>query len=558
MRFFLFLFLGARLFGQSQLDLLTQIKNKPFLDVRESGAKCDGTTNDATAIQSAITSAISSKKILLIPAGTCKVGSTLTVSGSLYVSGLGTNTSVISATGALSGSLFNVTGTGEGYSFQDFSVNMTSAGTIDVFNLQAQTVRPWFSRLEITYPSGGTGKAFYFAGPGEVHLQNTVITRAGYCVDIQGDNTGGPGTEDFFDNIICDSPGSWGFRISRTTATDVGGYYLKGYKITNPDNRTTSGGFLLTSTQTNTANILFCTQCIADNVKGNPALDINNQAAQHFNTSWFTSGVTTYSLGHSAIRIRGTTTEVNFLDVQAQGHADALYMQDSPTSVRWVGGKLSGVDAGCTASTSCAIQINPSATLNNMDIRATLIDEVPMSNASQTKLITQSGAQPLTYAGSKIYTLNNAGLAQLFCLQDATSGADPTGIKCLGVNNLGWLDIRNSTNGTILALTDTGIMALPLADHQIVTGTSPNTTTLNFAVPSGAVGLEFPNTNDTMVGRATIDTLTNKTLTQPKLSTLTPASAGATGAAGTIVWDSGFVYICIGSNTWKRAALSTW
>jgi hypothetical protein len=41
-------------------------------------------------------------------------------------------------------------------------------------------------------------------------------------------------------------------------------------------------------------------------------------------------------------------------------------------------------------------------------------------------------------------------------------------------------------------------------------------------------------------------------------STGVPASATAAGNAGTIVWDSGFVYVCVATNTWKRAALSTW
>ena len=37
-----------------------------------------------------------------------------------------------------------------------------------------------------------------------------------------------------------------------------------------------------------------------------------------------------------------------------------------------------------------------------------------------------------------------------------------------------------------------------------------------------------------------------------------PANAGAPGVAGTMVWDTGFVYVCVGTNTWKRAALTTW
>ena len=38
----------------------------------------------------------------------------------------------------------------------------------------------------------------------------------------------------------------------------------------------------------------------------------------------------------------------------------------------------------------------------------------------------------------------------------------------------------------------------------------------------------------------------------------TPASASASGTAGDICWDPNYVYVCVATNTWKRAALSTW
>jgi hypothetical protein len=38
----------------------------------------------------------------------------------------------------------------------------------------------------------------------------------------------------------------------------------------------------------------------------------------------------------------------------------------------------------------------------------------------------------------------------------------------------------------------------------------------------------------------------------------TPASAGATGAVGEICWDADYIYICVATNTWKRAAIATW
>lgn len=37
-----------------------------------------------------------------------------------------------------------------------------------------------------------------------------------------------------------------------------------------------------------------------------------------------------------------------------------------------------------------------------------------------------------------------------------------------------------------------------------------------------------------------------------------PGSAGATGSPGQIAWDSGYIYVCVANNTWKRAALTSW
>ena len=38
----------------------------------------------------------------------------------------------------------------------------------------------------------------------------------------------------------------------------------------------------------------------------------------------------------------------------------------------------------------------------------------------------------------------------------------------------------------------------------------------------------------------------------------TPASATANGTTGTIAWDADFIYVCTATDTWKRAALTTW
>ena len=44
----------------------------------------------------------------------------------------------------------------------------------------------------------------------------------------------------------------------------------------------------------------------------------------------------------------------------------------------------------------------------------------------------------------------------------------------------------------------------------------------------------------------------------PALSSNAPATASSTGSAGDIRYDSGYVYVCVATDTWKSAALTTW
>jgi len=41
-------------------------------------------------------------------------------------------------------------------------------------------------------------------------------------------------------------------------------------------------------------------------------------------------------------------------------------------------------------------------------------------------------------------------------------------------------------------------------------------------------------------------------------STAAPSSVTAVGTAGEVRYDTGYVYVCVATNTWKRAALATW
>lgn len=37
-----------------------------------------------------------------------------------------------------------------------------------------------------------------------------------------------------------------------------------------------------------------------------------------------------------------------------------------------------------------------------------------------------------------------------------------------------------------------------------------------------------------------------------------PSTAASTGVAGQLAYASGFLYVCVATNTWTRTALSSW
>ena len=70
-----------------------------------------------------------------------------------------------------------------------------------------------------------------------------------------------------------------------------------------------------------------------------------------------------------------------------------------------------------------------------------------------------------------------------------------------------------------------------------------------------------PTTSTTLTGLNPYGNLTVNNLTVANdliLTTSTPASATATGTAGTLAYDASYIYVCISTDVWKRSAISTW
>jgi len=70
-----------------------------------------------------------------------------------------------------------------------------------------------------------------------------------------------------------------------------------------------------------------------------------------------------------------------------------------------------------------------------------------------------------------------------------------------------------------------------------------DTTALGGPAYKAAYGMDLTNIN-----------ITGAPIVSPLI---TPASSSAAGKIGSVVWDTGFIYVCTATNTWKRAALST-
>lgn len=130
-----------------------------------------------------------------------------------------------------------------------------------------------------------------------------------------------------------------------------------------------------------------------------------------------------------------------------------------------------------------------------------------------------------------------------------------------GSSNLVWHSFTQriaATKALAFSLGDGSNTAMELAQNMLRVRAADG---LLYSIVGGGGGLTFV-ANVTNVGLLTAagfdvtGLLSGSTL---RISTSAPpANASATGTAGTIAWDSGFLYVCTATNTWKRVAIATW
>jgi len=202
--------------------------------------------------------------------------------------------------------------------------------------------------------------------------------------------------------------------------------------------------------------------------------------------------------------------------------------------------------------------------------------------------------------GNASYNFGLLGSGTLSIRQDGDS-ADAWSISSSGTVNSNKTFIFGSANGTISSESyfynsSSGVETLPIRIANPSTGNLSNCAigfrSINSvgtfydyakitgikignwvgATPVGGIGFSVKNGSDAFVeamrisnnGNVGIGTTSPTALLDVNGDTVrvrtarTPASAAAAGNAGDICWDADYIYVCTATDTWKRAAISTW
>jgi hypothetical protein len=179
-------------------------------------------------------------------------------------------------------------------------------------------------------------------------------------------------------------------------------------------------------------------------------------------------------------------------------------------------------------------------------------------NTSRNVLIPTTTASTTTSTGALVVSggVGVAGAIYAGGVTNATGGVriENSGgsfVRSVYRNNYGatnekaWVwDVDNEGSLYLRALTDAE------------TGSSTIISFPRLGAGAGVSSVSFnANVNHTFAGAV----VANRASNAFRITTAqTPASATATGTAGTICWDTSYIYVCTATNTWKRAAISTW
>lgn len=172
------------------------------------------------------------------------------------------------------------------------------------------------------------------------------------------------------------------------------------------------------------------------------------------------------------------------------------------------------------------------------------------SSGAAIRLLTEADLAALTFpTGARIKgDLSNATVTNRLLIENTNTNA----IAVLGIlpNGTGTLAGFAGYNKSDILNANAGVFASNATYGAAITSAkagSAGDLPIGFFI-SGVLAAEIlAGGNPTWSG----DTMRLKT-------SRTPASASAAGNTGEICWDGSYIYVCVATNTWRRAALASW
>jgi hypothetical protein len=229
----------------------------------------------------------------------------------------------------------------------------------------------------------------------------------------------------------------------------------------------------------------------------------------------FTGVVTIPTLSLSATQITATGTEINILDGVTATTAE-INILDGVTATTAELNKLDGV----TATTD---EINYLDGVTE-DIQTQLNARLSKTGGTMTGDIVMATGNTINFGSNSELQIERTDTASI--------------IRDDGSNNLFLL-----SNGDAIVLgTDT-----PSFENSI----RANIGGAAELYHDGTKKIETSSTGAKVYGEALVGQVRVESPT-------VPSAADSTGSAGSIAWDSDYIYVCVATNTWKRVALSTW
>lgn len=196
---------------------------------------------------------------------------------------------------------------------------------------------------------------------------------------------------------------------------------------------------------------------------------------------------------------------------------------------------------------------------------------ITVLNNGNVGIGTASPSQKLDVRGGNIFINTNGSAADNILIGDAPGSGFPgiwLGSAATSPTYSNYTFLSDGANGALFNAASGAIQRFRINNAAVMTvggngvnigGTDGAAPSYPFQVHTSSSDFVVLSSGNVGIGTTTPTAKLDINSDVLRLRTAkTPATSGASGNQGDIAWDSGYIYVCVATNTWERAALSTW